>query len=98
MRIDPRLVAPLRGPFAIKRPHRLGILGINPVLTGQALNLLPIRLVRIAVDEGLERRIGCDDRRLNPEVLAFAQAVLLQGAQNEDKDLVINLLAQPLAE
>src|ERR1017187_3972008 len=67
MRIDPLLIAHLFGPFAVKLPNRLGILGINAVLGSQASDILPIRLLSVAVDEALERGIGLDDRSIRSE-------------------------------
>jgi hypothetical protein len=61
IRIDPLLIAHLFGPLAVKLPNRFGVLGINPVLTGQTPDILPIRLLRVAVEEALERGVGLDD-------------------------------------
>src|ERR1017187_2655146 len=98
MGIDPLLVAHLFGPFSVKLPNRVGVLGINPVLAGQASDILPIGLLSVAVDEALERGIGLDDRSINADVLAFEQTVLVQGTEDNQKDFVINLFPQPLAD
>src|ERR1035437_5116257 len=98
MRIDPLLIAHLFGPFAVKLPNRLGILGINAVLGSQAPDILPIRVFSVEVDEALERGIGLDDRSIDADVLAYEQTMLVQGAEDKDKDFVINLLTKPLAD
>jgi hypothetical protein len=48
------------------------------------------------VDLG-KRGIGLDDRLIHADVLALEQAMLFQGAEDEQKDFVINLLTQPCA-
>jgi len=48
------------------------------------------------VDLG-KRGIGLDDRLIHADVLALEQAMLFQGAEDEQKDFVINLLTQPRA-
>src|ERR1019366_4588164 len=98
IRIDPLGIAHLFGPFAVKLSNRLGVLGINPVLAGQSPDILPIRLLSVAVDQALERGIGFDNRSIDADVLPLEQTVFIQGPEDNDKHFVVNLLTQPLAD
>ena len=52
----------------------------------------------LAVDQPLERGVGLDHRGVNAHIAALDQAVLLQGAKDQNKNLVINLHAQAGAD
>ncbi len=98
IRVHPFLVAAFARPVAIKFAHRHRVRRINPVLCRQAFDIIPVLLLRIAMHQSPQRRIGLDDRRINPQMFAAQQPVRAQGLQGQGEDPLINVQAQALAD
>ena len=76
----PVSVAHFLGPLAVKPADRAAVLGVNPVFSGQAADIVSVGFLGLAVDQPSEGGVGLDYGSVNPHVSAFDQPVLLQGA------------------
>ena len=98
MRINPVFVTHLLGPFAVKLADRLAVVGIDPLVTGQAPHIFPVGFLGVAIDQALERGVGFNHGSIDPDIAAPYQPMVLQGLQDQQKDLLIDVFAQAGAD
>lgn len=82
----------------VRLAHRRRVLWINAVLSGQSLHVIPVLLLRVAVDQSAQRSVGFAHGGIDAQILPAQEAVLAQGLHGQRENLLMNLQPQPLAD
>ena len=97
--VDPILVAgAAAGALSIKLADGLGVVRVDAGGGGEAFDIVPVLLLGVAVDEFAQRGVGLDDAGVDAKVAAFEQAVAAQAPEDEIEGVLIDFLAEAVAD